>query len=66
MCWPGTRRYFDVGSTSSVYMFNTDEKDDDSFGACFLVHKGPGASPHGSAGHAADLAALQTLGLRRA
>lgn len=33
-------RYFDTGY-SSVYFFNTDEeKDDKSFGACFLIHKG--------------------------
>lgn len=30
--------YFDTGY-SSVYFFNTDEKDDSSFGACFLIHK---------------------------
>jgi len=37
------KMYFDTGSTSSVYLFNTDEKDDDSFGACFLIHKDVGA-----------------------
>jgi capping protein beta len=30
--------YFETGQ-SSVYFFNTDEKDDKSFGACFLIHK---------------------------
>lgn len=30
--------YFDTGN-SSVYFFNTDEKEEESFGACFLIHK---------------------------
>lgn len=30
--------YFDTGY-SSVYFFNTDEKEEKSFGACFLIHK---------------------------
>lgn len=30
--------YFDVGY-SSAYFFQTDEKDDENFGACFLIHK---------------------------
>jgi len=32
------KMYFESGY-SSVYFFNTDEKEDSSFGACFLVHK---------------------------
>jgi len=30
--------YFETGQ-SSVYFFNTDEKEEKSFGACFLIHK---------------------------
>lgn len=33
------KQYFETG-ISSVYFFNTDEKDDKGFGACFLIHKG--------------------------
>jgi len=32
------RMYFDTGH-SSVYVFETDDKNGDSFGACFLIHK---------------------------
>jgi len=32
------KHYFD-GGHSSVYFFNTDEKDNKAFGACFLIHK---------------------------
>jgi len=32
------KQYFDAGY-SSVYFFDTEEKDDKSFGACFLIHK---------------------------
>mgnify|MGYP000921618242 CR=1 FL=1 len=31
--------YFE-GGFSSVYFFETDEKDENAFGACFLIHKG--------------------------
>jgi len=33
------RRLYFEGGSSSVYFFNTDEKDSKAFGACFLVHK---------------------------
>jgi len=33
------RKLYFEGGTSSVYFFNTDEKDNKSFGACFLIHK---------------------------
>jgi len=33
------RKLYFEGGCSSVYFFDTDEKEDDSFGACFLVHK---------------------------
>lgn len=33
------RKLYFEGGTSSVYFFDTDEKEDDSFGACFLIHK---------------------------
>jgi len=33
------RKLYFEGGYSSVYFFNTDEKDDKSFGACFLIHK---------------------------
>lgn len=33
------RKMYFEGGFSSVYFFNVEEKDDDSFGACFLVHK---------------------------
>ena len=33
------KQYFD-GGYSSVYFFDTEAKDDKSFGACFLIHKG--------------------------
>jgi len=36
--------YFDEGSHSSAYFFETSEKDDKAFGACFLVHKDVQAS----------------------
>jgi capping protein beta len=32
------RQYFE-GGHSSVYFFDTEEKDDKAFGACFLIHK---------------------------
>lgn len=31
--------YFEEGSHSSAYFFETNEKDDKSFGACWLIHK---------------------------
>jgi len=31
-------RYFDSGA-SSVYFFETQEDNDDAFGACYLIHK---------------------------
>jgi len=33
------RRLYFEGGQSSVYFFNTDEKDSKAFGACFLIHK---------------------------
>jgi hypothetical protein len=33
------KQYFE-GGYSSVYFFDTEAKDDKSFGACFLIHKG--------------------------
>lgn len=33
------RKLYFEGGYSSVYFFNTDEKDDKAFGACFLIHK---------------------------
>jgi len=33
------RKLYFEGGQSSVYFFNTDEKDSKAFGACFLVHK---------------------------
>jgi len=33
------RKFYFEGGQSSVYFFNTDEKDSKAFGACFLVHK---------------------------
>jgi capping protein beta len=33
------KMYFDQGSHSSVYFFDTDEENKDSFGACWLIHK---------------------------
>jgi len=33
------RKLYFEGGHSSVYFFNTDEKDAKSFGACFLIHK---------------------------
>jgi capping protein beta len=33
------RKMYFEGGTSSVYIFETDEKDDEGFGACFLIHK---------------------------
>ena len=34
------KAYFDSPVTTSVYFFDTEAKDDKSFGACFLIHKG--------------------------
>lgn len=33
------RKLYFEGGHSSVYFFNTEEKDEKSFGACFLIHK---------------------------
>jgi len=33
------RKLYFEGGYSSAYFFDTDEKSDDSFGACFLIHK---------------------------
>jgi len=33
------RKMYFEGGYSSAYFFDTDEKNDDSFGACFLIHK---------------------------
>jgi len=33
------RKLYFEGGQSSVYFFNTDEKDSKAFGACFLIHK---------------------------
>jgi len=33
------RKLYFEGGVSSVYFFNTDEKDSKAFGACFLIHK---------------------------
>ena len=39
------KQYFE-GGYSSVYFFDTEAKDDKSFGACFLIHKGQLNSTH--------------------
>jgi len=39
------KQYFE-GGYSSVYFFDTEAKDDKSFGACFLIHKGQMLNAH--------------------